>query len=310
MLRATLTYLKRKEPLVAPASLAKLDPDDTDFLTRHVNKLRAAASEESAVLSRFQQSSAIPALFGDLLKARPANFIGISADLAKRLQASMDSSTRANPGVLAVITSGAGRTPELVSILKLDAIDEAARFLLKEGQVKLSVLRDLLPAPGKLQKGISWPDSRATSSDAIAIDRNQVAAGYFFKAYELLVSSTPKEAERALVEALMRDVPPSKFPEAMSDAAALSGPAQAVAAHLKKKYPTLQVDLVTLGPRGTPAGNIRPGKVTSHQTRYRGDGITVTIPHNRLDRVIGPREVAGGWELTIRFSTLPKREPS
>jgi hypothetical protein len=53
-------------------------------------------------------------------------------------------------GVLAVIGSGEGDAAEIASVLKLDAVTEAASYKFDGGQVRLSVLKDLLPAPGEL----------------------------------------------------------------------------------------------------------------------------------------------------------------
>ncbi len=211
MLKATLTFVKRKEPLVTATSLAELDDDDVDFLTRHVAKLRDAANAEDSLLSRFHHGSGLPPLFKKLLTATDPEFIEISASLATRLHALMEQSTKPAPGVLAVIVSGPDDGKSTVaSVLKLDAISEAASFHFEKGAVKLSVLRDLLPAPGQLQKGISWPDPRG-ASDAVVIDRNQSAAQYFFNAYELQVSSTPAEAERALGAAIVQGVMASRW---------------------------------------------------------------------------------------------------
>ena len=171
------------------------------------------------------------------------------------------------------------------------------------------MLRDLLPAPGQLQKGISWPDPRQIS-DTIVIDRNRTAAQYFFNAFELQVSSTPNEAERALGKAIIENVPNSKLPAAMQFVGGLSGRADQVAAQVKKKYPEVQIDLKELGAAGAVPGFIRPNKVAARNKRYSGDGIVVSVPADRLDRVTGPTEVAGGWQLTVRFTAKPKEESS
>jgi hypothetical protein len=226
VLRATLTFVRREEDLVVAASMAELDAADADFLARHVTKLREAAAEEDALLSRFHQGSGVPALMQSLRTVSDQEFIEISGGLATRLHESMKQSTKPGPGVLAIIASGeGGNTPTISSVLKLDAIPELAKYLLEAGQVKLSVVRDLLPAPGDLQKGISMPDGRGTS-DAIVIDRNQSAARYFFNAYELQVSHTPGESEKALSDAIVKGVPRGQRAEAMKFVADLSGPAE------------------------------------------------------------------------------------
>jgi hypothetical protein len=311
MLNATLTFVQKKEALVTATSWAELDPDDIDFLSRHVDKLRGAAGAEDQLITRFQPGSGVPGLLGNLLMASEEEFVAISADLATRLQASMDQSTTPSPGVLAIIVSGPqGAAPAWVSLLKLDAISEAASFEFDQGQVTLRVLRDLLPAPGQLQKGISWPDPRRTASDAIVIDRNQSLGQYFFNAYELRVSPTPAVSERVLAEAIVRGVDRNKRVQAMQFAASLGGRADEVAAKVKQQYPSVQIDREELGADGALGGYIRPKKVAAHLTRFRGDGIVVTVPYERLDRIRGPEQVAGGWQMTIRFTAEPEEEIS
>lgn len=310
MLRATLTFVRREEDLVVASSMAQLDAADADFLTRHVAKLREAAAEEDALLSRFHQGSGIPALVRSLRTVSDQEFIKVSGTLATRLHQSMKQSTKPGPGVLAIIASAEdGNTPTISSVLKLDAIPELARYLLVAGQVKLSVVRDLLPAPGDLQKGISVPDGRGTS-DAIVIDRNQSAARYFFNAYELQVSHTPAESEKVLSDVIVKGVPREQRAEAMKFVAGLSGPADKVAEQVKKQYPDVQIDRRELGAQGELGGYIRPKKVAGHLTRFRGDGITVVVPYERLDRVKGPQPIGGGWEMRIRFSAKPEEETS
>jgi hypothetical protein len=310
MLRATLTFVRRGEDLVTATSLAVLDAPDEDFLARHVARLREVTAAEDALLSRFQHGSAIPKLLDDLRGADEKQFVDTSAGLATRLHDSMEQSTKPAPGVLAIIISGPdGKDPDVTSILKLDAIPELARYLVKAGQVRLNIVRDLLPAPGDLQKGISVPDERGTS-EAIVIDRNPSAARYFFNAYELQVSSSPRESEKALSEAIVEGLPRTKRAEAMKFVAALSGPADEIAKQVKDRYPSVEINRKELGGNGGLGGRIRQNKVAAHMLRYRGDGITVIVPYERLDRVTGPQQVAGGWEMRIRFSARPKEETS
>jgi hypothetical protein len=310
VLKATLTFVKRKQQSAPPVGFAPLDDDDREFLGRHVDELRRAADAEGALLSRFQHGSGLPALLKQLLTAKEEGFVKVADGLAKRLTGSMDQSTNPSPGVLALIVSGTGDKPDVASLVKLDATNEAASFAVdRQGQVKLRPLRDLLPAPGQLQKGVSWPDPR-TVSDAIVIDRNQTAAQYFFNAYELKVSSTPKEAEGALAEAIIRDVPRAQRQAAMQFATTQGGRADQVASEVRKRYPQIKIDREELGASGAVPGYIRPGKVAAHMIRYRGDGITVLVPSDRLNRVSGPSQAGGGWEMTIRFSARPHEDSS
>jgi hypothetical protein len=194
-------------------------------------------------------------------------------------------------------------------VLKLDAVTEAASYKFDGGQVRLSVLKDLLPAPGELQKGLSWPDQRP-GSDAIVTDRNLTAAKYFFSAYELQVSATSAHAERALSEAITLHVPKSQRAAAIEFASTLSGPAETVVAKVQDRYPGVVVEKAELGAGGAIGGYIRETKVAGHPTRYIGDGIVILVPHDRLGQVTGPRKIGGRWEMTIRFSARPREDAS
>ena len=309
MLRATLTYVERHVPLTVAAGLAELEADDVDFLMRHVMKLREESTAESSLLSRFHLGSGVPGLLDKLLGASANEFVEVSAGLAVRLKESMDQSTNPKVGVLAVLASGDSDTAEVVSVLKLDAISEAASYRLADGQVQLTALRDLLPAPGQLQKGLSWPDPR-TGSQAIVIDRNIVAAKYFFNAFELQVSATSAEAERALSEAIFKNVPSSRQAAAIQFASTLSGPSEYVVAELQNHYPEVGIEQAALGAGDGVGGFIRQNKVARHRIRYMGDGIVVVVPWDRIEQVTGPGQVGGGWEMTIRFSARPTEDTS
>lgn len=309
MLRATLTYVERDLALTAASGLAKLDVDDVDFLMRHVTKLREEATAEGALLSRFHLGSGLPDLLDKLRLASPEEFVEVSASLALRLQGSMDQATNPKVGVLAVLASGEGDGAQVVSVLKLDAISEAASYRLEDGQVRMTALRDLLPAPGHLQKGISWPDPR-DGSEAIVIDRNVVAAKYFFNAYELQVSSTSSQAERALSEAIFKTVPKPRRAEAVQYASTLSRQAEEVVAELRSRYPEIGTDQAALGSGEAVGGFIRQSKVAGYRVRYMADGIMVVVPWDRLGQLTGPRQAGGGWEMAIRFTARPQEDVS
>jgi hypothetical protein len=309
MLKATLTLVTKQVPLAVPTALAELDDDDVDFLVRHVAKLREESAAENSLLTRFHLGSGVPNLLQNLIGATPSDFVEASAGLAQRLQGSMDQATNPSVGVLAVISSGEGSIADTVSVLKLDAVSEAASYEFVSGQVRLSVLRDLLPAPGQLQKGLSWPDPRP-GSEAVVIDRNITAAKYFFNAFELQVSATPAQTEKALVEAISKHIPRPNRAAAVQLASTLTGPAEQVVSALQQQYPNLQVEQPALGAGEGVGGFIRQNKVAAHRTRFMGDGIAVVVPWDRFDQVTGPTEVGGGWEMTIRFSARPREDTS
>ena len=298
---AALAFVSAKRPLVGPEALAELGTDDTSYLERHVDKLRAEAGAADSLRSRFKAGSNVEELLQQLRDKDDA-FVTAAAIIAQRVKDTMDASTNPSPGVLAVVRSSTDESTQAVSVLKLDAINEAALFELKPHQVRLSVLRDLLPAPGDLHKGVSWPDPRPIS-DAIVLERNASAARYFFNACELDVSLHSNEAEKALQRVLVQ-VPREQRPAVAAEIAQLSGLVEEVAAAIKQRAPDVSVDLPELGSRGRLGGLVRPGKIAAGRTRFGADGIDVRVPHDLLGRV-SIRPYGGGWRMTIDFTTQP-----
>jgi len=303
---AALAFVSAKQPLVVPEALAELGAEDADYLQRHVDKLRAEASAADSLRSRFKAGSNMEELLQQLRDKDDASFVAATEIIAQRVKDAMDASTNPSPGVLAVVRSTTEESAQVVSILKLDAINEAALYALEPHRIRLSVLRDLLPAPGDLHKGVSWPDPRPVS-DAIVLERNARAARYFFDACQLDISLRSNEAEKALQRVLMQ-VPRERRPAVAAEIAQLSGPVEEVAAAIKQRVPDIATDLPELGSRGRLGGLIRPGKLAAAKTRFSADGIEVSVPHDRLDRVsIQPHGAA--WQMTIDFTTRPTEGP-
>jgi 37-kD nucleoid-associated bacterial protein len=302
---AALAFVSAKQPLVAPEAPAELDADDADYLQRHVDKLQAEASAADSLRSQFKAGSIMEQLLQQLRDKDDASFVEATAIIAGRVKDAMDASTNTSPGVLAVVRSPIDESAQAVSILKLDAINEAARFALEPHRIRISVLRHLLPAPGDLHKGVSWPDPRPVS-DAIVLERNASAARYFFNACELDVSLRSKEAEKALHRVLIQ-VPRERRPAVAAEIAQLSGPVEKLAAAIKQREPDISTDLPELGSGGRLGGLVRPGKLAAGRTRFSGDGIDVLVPYDLLGRVsIQPH--GGGWQMTIGFTTQPTEE--
>src|SRR5262249_18749370 len=148
----------------------------------------------------------------------------------------------------------------IISILKLDATKEAARFReLTKGVIRLHVLKDLLPAPNELQKGISWPDPRS-DSDAIIVDRNLEAAKYFLNAYELDVSPRSADTERALLKAIA-SLPEEEVKEAYRAVADAAGAGPQIASDLKTRFTALDTTDPALRPDAAVPGLVRTNQV-------------------------------------------------
>jgi hypothetical protein len=302
---AVLAFVSAKQDLAEPKAVAELGADEADFLQRHIDRLRAEADAADSLRSRFKTGSNMEQLLQHLRDKDDASFVATAAIIAQRVKDMMDAATRPSPGVLAIVRSAIDESAQAVSILKLDAINEAAMYALEPHRVRLSVLRDLLPAPGDLHKGVSWPDPRAVS-DAVVLERNKNAARYFFNACELDVSPHSTEAERELQRVLVQ-VPRDLRPTVVSQIAQLSGPVEAVAAAVKARVPEISIDLPRLGGQGHLGGLVRPGRIAAGRTVFRADGIEVRVPHDQLWRVDFDRE-GGAHVMTIEFSGDPSEE--
>ena len=125
--------------------------------------------------------------------------------------------------VVAFLTTGSSPA-DATSLLKLDAEIEAAHLEQTKQGIRLRVFQDLLPQPGELQKGISWPDPRAPQSDVIVLDHVKAgtAAYYFQNAMHIDASARAVDTERALLDAITA-LPQDQITVA-AEAAAEGGP--------------------------------------------------------------------------------------
>ena len=305
---ATLTYVSPKETPFLPPEIADLSDEEQDFLQRHVDNLRVHGDSSDALRSQFQTGSDTAQLFQELLQLDEDKVPKTVEVIVSRLVAQMKASTTPKPGILAVVTSGPEDGAQFVSVLKLEAIHEAAKFeRLAKGRIRLEVLKNLLPAPGQLQKGVSWPDPRLTS-DAIIQDTNVEAARYFFNAVQLNISPKAAQAERALVETILREVSVEQAPKVLAAAASQSGPSEKVVAAIRKDYPDFKGEAPELSAaEGRVPGILRPGRIAARKVRISGDGIDIIVPFDRLDQVTGPEESGGQWIFTVRMNTPPSR---
>lgn len=304
---ATLTFVSAKEEPFLPPELAELSDEEADFLQRHVDDLRDHADSPDALRSQFEPGSNTQELFENLLKAEGTEVPSLAEVVVTRLVSQMRSTTTPKAGILAVVTSGPEEGPNSVSVLKLEAIHEAAKFeRLAKGRIRLEVLRDLLPGPGALQKGVSWPDPRETS-DATVQDTNISAARYFFNAVQLMLSPKPAQAEKALAETIVEEVPQEQLSKVLAAAASQSGPGEKVVDAIRQTFSGFKGERRELtGGDGKVAGIVRPGRIASKRLKISGDGIDIVVPFDRLDQVTED-ETGGQWIYTVRMNARPTR---
>ncbi len=288
---------------VVPASLSDLERDEADFLQRHIDALRSDALREDSPRGRFRTGSALKDELEAMLEPDCPDWDEIAANLVDSLAKAMRGAPRALDCVVALVTDGREARPEHVSLLKLDAMIEAAQLERVRSGIRLRVFKDLLPRPGELQKGLSWPDPRTNVSEIIIKDRNfGQTALYFQNAFGVDASPTALTTEKAFVNALADSLPSS----AVEDALNLvddGGTADQILARIKEKYPDFHCDSVELGSRGALPGRIRPQSVRTQKKIFRADGIELRVPLERLGRLTTLSRGDGCYETHIVTST-------
>lgn len=298
--------LGRGERVIEPA-LSALSSTEEDFLNRHIVELRARDSGSGAVTARFRVAST-KSLFVSALTCTDDQFVGLATVWTQTLAAQMKQSARAKEDcVVALIGSGSSTSSgaEHITYLKLDAQLEAARLELLEGggAVRLEVFKDLLPAPGDLQKGASWPDTRAAHSDVIFHDTNQGnAALYFANALGLAVSSKSLETEKDLVSNIVEQLGPVEAATVIAVVSPDGGRADEIVATIRASYPSFEPSARSLGVDGIPAGIVRPRQLEAMKHQFIADGIELKVPVNRLGQVQTTVE-GDGYVTTVRTST-------
>src|SRR6266568_7484054 len=287
----------RGRNVISP-SVSPLAVDEEDFLQRHVNELRGEAMKEQSPRGRFRQGSTLLGDLESVLSSNATTFGTVATGLVDSLAKAMRGVPNALDCVVALVTDGSPSGPEHVSVLKLDAEIEAAQLQQAQGGIRLRVFRDLLPRPGELQKGLSWPDPRDPQSTIVIKDRNPGHTAFYFQnAFGVDASPAAVDSERAFINALAEGLPPSDAAEALN-LVGDGGPADEVVARVRERYPNFQPDAPELGAGGALAGRIRSRNVRIQKKKFSADGIDLLVPLDRLDRV-STRQRDGRFETRI-----------
>ena len=247
----------RGKNVIAP-TLSELTAGEQDYLSRHDEELRGRHADENAVFCTFKIGSSPRT---DLTLAQRGSedaFLEVAVRMVDALATAMRGTTNAKDCVVALLAGGEPNAKsDHLTFLKLDARIEAAH--LKKAQagrgVRLEVFKDLLPAPGEMQKGFSWPDPRHPASDLILHDTNRGdAALYFGNAFSLNISSKALETENALTDELVRQLGPARAREAAALVNDDGGRADRVVAKIRESYPEFTPTERALGGAGALAG--------------------------------------------------------
>jgi hypothetical protein len=285
---------------VIPATWSDLDEDEEDFLVRHVERLRKTTNA-SETRGRFRPDSTLEQDFTEALTADRSAFVAVAGRLVQQLADAMQGVNSASCVVAFVVEAQQGGVNRTVSLLKLDAEVEAAQLDRTSDGVRLRVFKDLLPRPGDIQKGLSWPDPRAPHSTLVVLDAIvEGTAKYFQNAYRIDASPNARITERALIEELS-ELPPARIAAAVA-AVGHGGDAETVIERIRGQVPRFIVTAPELGAGGAMPGMIRPQFATVVKKTYEADEIELKLPLARMSQV-QTHQVGTGYETVILTST-------
>lgn len=187
------------------ASDAELRTHETDidnFLLAHMRALQESADNGKTPTASFRDEVAED-LFREARDASESGFLKAATAISQKLNEVMDG--RAKEGLLVIFRAV---LPErLVVVLKLQVANEYAAVLQRVGRGRedLRAVKDVLDAPGRIQKGILYEDDRDSSSVIARETRTSATtADYFLRAYDIVMNSRPADANLALIRAVSK----------------------------------------------------------------------------------------------------------
>jgi hypothetical protein len=304
VLRIAMGVVQKRGTVIVQPGLVTFGPAESDFLARHVVSVRGGGDGARSV---FMSTSAMARLLDGMRTATDTAFVTGAESLQLRLSRTMGQATNPTDCVFAVIhgrDTHAGAPQEgHVTVLKLDAVVEAARLSIEAGAVSLHVLKELLPEPGRLQKALSWPDPRPIS-DVVVIDKNSQSAKYFENAFEVLVSARPADAEAELQAVIAANVPRADLGTVLTEAGRLHGPMDEVLGTLSQTRPELANAAAEAAAARRPSGFIRPNKLAARPVVWTADGVELRVPPE-LAGDAGYEREGDGYRLSVHVATEP-----
>jgi hypothetical protein len=277
--------------------MTPLDADEQAFLSKHVSVLRGPKRDYDT-RGRFRDGSTLQDDFQAALVADDVEYLAIAGRLVNQLATSMNG-TNSPDCVVAFLISEDESQASSANILKLDADVEAAELIQELDVIRLHVFQNLLPRPGDMQKGISWPDARSNSS-LIVLDTNTTGtAKYFQNAYRIDASPTAVATENALM-AEIQALNPRQVPVVVA-AVGQGGEAGAVVERIRRDVPSFMPTSPELGAGDALPGIVRPNFLAARKTSYKADEIELRLPLSKLGQVRTTR-VGLGFVTTIQTS--------
>jgi hypothetical protein len=292
------------------ASLREHDENVDEFLFEHIKLLSETPKTTDIPHAVFREGEAT-SLFAALGEGEPEEFLKAATLLTERLISEMDRRTSAG---LLVFARFSEDDVSATAVLKLDVVSSHTGALrqVADGSLSLEAVRDVLDAPGRLQKGIITPDTR-DGSDVIIADRLNKAADYFVRAFGLIIESRATEGTLAMIQAVAREVPDAT-------AKVVSVLPKIDSGTLHETLDVLVEQVPELGPKRTEIEEIlldqqRPVRKVDTSTgikaKVTAGAITIAGPAAVVDSLVGWQQGATqDWKIEVKSVSEPKKSYS
>ncbi|WP_406631986.1 hypothetical protein [Amycolatopsis sp. WGS_07] len=294
---------------VARAQLRPHEENTEEFIHEHYKELVKRGEEGDSPAAVFCEEEA-RTLFGQLDRGSPEEFLDAVTIFTERLVAEMNG--RTSPGLLLFARLNV-EEKALTVVLKLQVTSKNAGVLqeLADGTQSLGTVRNVLDAPGKIQKGLVTPDGRE-DSDVIVGDKlaQKSTAEYFVRAFGIRIDARPEEAALAFLRAV-NSVDPKLTSRVVSALEGVEGGAlPAVTEGLLEQVPELEQNWDAIESKlqehKRPIRNV--GTSTAFRATITAGLITISGPASAIDQSTAVTENdKRGWTVTVVSSTEPKK---
>lgn len=291
----------------AKASLREHDEHVDEFLFEHITLLAETPKTADIPHAVFREGEAT-SLFTALGEGEPEEFLKAADLLTERLIGEMD--RRTSPGLL-VFARFSEESASATAVLKLDVVSSHTGALrqVADGSLSLEAVRDVLDAPGRLQKGIITPDTRE-GSDVIIADRLNKAAEYFVRAFGLLIESRATEGTLSIIQAVAKEVPEATTKVVAALPKIDSGTLQQTMDILVDKVPELEPKRNEieglLQEQHRPVRNVDTS--AGIKAKVTAGAITISGPAAVIDSLVDWRQVpTQGWKIEVTSAGEPKK---
>jgi hypothetical protein len=283
------------------------DAEVDAFLLGHLEALQLLARKDDAPYAYFFDADC-EKLFADLKDGSNADFLSSASQLAQRLVGHMD--RRATAGLLLCIRAREEST-NWAAAMKLEVVTANAAVLnqLESGEMVLAAAKNVLDAPGKLQKGAVVDDPRSASAVIIG-DKLARESAYFPTALGIRTQQRAADAAVDVVRAIQQ-IDAEAGQEVVRVLPQIQpGPIDrvltSVGEHIPRITEAVQGDIVS-----TLRASKRPVEYVDTavpiRAIVRADGISVIAPASKLDdSVFIEPDPQGGWRIVIHVEDEPQ----